>query len=130
MATWLMSRFNIAEALWLGMSTAVDIVLSVVLSSELWWARRKLAEKGGNMREVMNRLIVTSPHLRFCSMLISVAGHNAWRSRRYRTTASQHDTVQLKLCRRLLLRTSTLRAYLWLEDVADKNSYQKYTPSP
>jgi hypothetical protein len=52
-------RFGTAEELWLATSTAVDIILSTVLCGELLWARRKLALKGGGMREIVTRLIVS-----------------------------------------------------------------------
>jgi hypothetical protein len=48
-----------ADLVWLSTSAAVDIVLSLVLSLELWWARRKLAVKGGLMAKVINQLMVS-----------------------------------------------------------------------
>jgi hypothetical protein len=44
---------------WLATSAAVDIVLCLVLCGELVYARRKLAQRGGSMREVVMRLIVS-----------------------------------------------------------------------
>jgi hypothetical protein len=52
------SRSYIADLVWLATSSAVDLVLSMVLSLELWWARRKLAAKGGMMAKVTWQLLV------------------------------------------------------------------------
>jgi hypothetical protein len=51
-------RSYIADLVWLATSSAVDLVLSMVLSLELWWARRKLAAKGGMMAKVTWQLLV------------------------------------------------------------------------
>ena len=51
-------RSYIADLVWLATSSAVDLVLSLVLSVELWWARRKLAAKGGMMAKVTWQLLV------------------------------------------------------------------------
>lgn len=53
------SSFSITERVWLATSAAVDIVLCLVLCGELVYARRKLAQRGGSMREVVMRLIVS-----------------------------------------------------------------------
>jgi hypothetical protein len=51
-------RSYIADMIWLSTSSAVDLILSMVLSFELWWARRKLAAKGGMMAKVTWQLLV------------------------------------------------------------------------
>lgn len=48
----------VTDLIWLSTSSAVDLVLSMVLSLELWWARRKLAAKGGIMAKVTWQLLV------------------------------------------------------------------------
>jgi len=55
-------RSYIADLVWLATSSAVDLVLSMVLSLELWWARRKLAAKGGMMAKVTWQLLVRLLH--------------------------------------------------------------------
>jgi hypothetical protein len=57
------SRSYIADLVWLATSSAVDLVLSMVLSLELWWARRKLAAKGGMMAKVTWQLLVRLSYL-------------------------------------------------------------------
>jgi len=53
-----MDSSYISDMVWLSTSSAVDVVLSIVLSLELWWARRKLAAKGGLMAKVTWQLLV------------------------------------------------------------------------
>jgi hypothetical protein len=55
----ILCRFGVTESIWLATSTAVDIVICLVLSGELFYARHTLALKGGSMREVVTRLIVS-----------------------------------------------------------------------
>ncbi|KAK4688313.1 hypothetical protein P7C73_g1808, partial [Tremellales sp. Uapishka_1] len=54
--------FGLSSVIWFATSSAVDIVLSVALCTELWWARRKLAATHGRMREVVTRLILITFH--------------------------------------------------------------------
>nr|ODO02147.1 hypothetical protein L204_00874 [Cryptococcus depauperatus CBS 7855] len=63
------SMFTTAQLVWLSTSTAVDLVLSVVLCGELWWARRKLSMQGGVMRVIVTRLILVT-----CNGGLAVAG--------------------------------------------------------
>ncbi|WWC97400.1 hypothetical protein V866_004279 [Kwoniella sp. B9012] len=74
--------FAKAESIWLATSTAVDTLLSLVLSIELWWARQKLGMQGGVMREIVTRLILVTCHgglavsgLQLSSLLL----YNYWR---------------------------------------------------
>ncbi|KAK6904868.1 hypothetical protein I203_105687 [Kwoniella mangroviensis CBS 8507] len=74
--------FAKAESVWLATSTAVDTLLSLVLSIELWWARQKLGMQGGVMREIVTRLILVTCHgglavsgLQLSSLLL----YNYWR---------------------------------------------------
>jgi hypothetical protein len=53
-----MDSSYISDMVWLSTSSAIDVVLSIVLSLELWWARRKLAAKGGLMAKVTWQLLV------------------------------------------------------------------------
>ncbi|OCF34936.1 hypothetical protein I316_03483 [Kwoniella heveanensis BCC8398] len=76
------SMFTVVEQIWLGGSTAVDLLLSLVLCVELWWARQKLGMKGGVMREIVTRLILVTCHgglavsgLQLSSLLL----YNYWR---------------------------------------------------
>ncbi|WVF66492.1 hypothetical protein IAT40_001232 [Kwoniella sp. CBS 6097] len=76
------SMFSVVEQIWLGGSTAVDLVLSLVLCIELWWARQKLGIKGGVTREIVTRLILVTCHgglavsgLQLSSLLL----YNYWR---------------------------------------------------
>ncbi|WVQ94087.1 hypothetical protein IAU59_001165 [Kwoniella sp. CBS 9459] len=76
------SLFSVVEQIWLGGSTAVDLLLSLVLCIELWWARQKLGMKGGVMREIVTRLILVTCHgglavsgLQLSSLLL----YNYWR---------------------------------------------------
>lgn len=48
-----------ADLIWLATSSGVDIVLSMVLSFELWWARRKLAARGGVLAKVTWQLLAS-----------------------------------------------------------------------
>ena len=52
------NRFQESELGWLVTSAGVDVILSLVLTIELWWARRQLAQNGV-MREVVTRLMVS-----------------------------------------------------------------------
>ena len=70
-------RFQRAEVLWLTTSSFVDVVLSMALCLELWWARKKLATSGGAMQKVVTRLIVSQVkrfHIVDLSQLITFNG--------------------------------------------------------
>jgi hypothetical protein len=49
----------VTDLIWLSTSSAVDLILSIVLSLELWWARRKLAARGGIMAKVTWQLLAS-----------------------------------------------------------------------
>lgn len=68
------------ELNWLISSGLVDVILSFALCAELWWARHKLAAKGGLMREVVTRLIVSLPHrsLEDKGLKVGVVDYASW----------------------------------------------------
>jgi len=85
-------RSYIADLVWLATSSAVDLVLSMVLSLELWWARRKLAAKGGMMAKVTWQLLVSIllvlSLMRTCEHLADVlADYISWWDRSHRPAA-------------------------------------------
>ena len=127
-------RSYIADLIWLSTSSAVDLVLSMVLSLELWWARRKLAAKGGIMAKVTWQLLVS-----FCISTLDwtradlVADHFPWWSRSHCSTT--HCTIPFRVQKScsILLSSYTIRMFhLWSSwrTMADIEATEDIHPYP
>jgi hypothetical protein len=84
----------------------------MVLSLELWWARRKLAAKGGMMAKVTWQLLVRPVCLREV-MTDMIVDHVPWWNRSHCSSAYRPHAVPISIQRshRFLLSPYTIRKF-------------------